>query len=204
MNEEIGIEIKNIEHKKLFIHYFTIPTLLKALSMDNTKEKAIIVDYITKDFPLIYKRMVRYVADGRLPHSMFDGAFMTFKADFAKSVLDIIDYEAEEEPFVINGLLKAQKHIGREYFQFDLIRTYYLFKNIGALRKLDKLEAIEAIKNLDERKTRSILAGRFKTFKAKLIKQATTGELGAEYVASQVDQQLNNFCKQISLFEDIE
>ena len=77
------MEIKNLEHKKLFIHYFTIPTLLKALSMDNAEEKEIIIDYITKDFPLVYKRMVRYVADGRLPHSMLEGAFTTFKADFA-------------------------------------------------------------------------------------------------------------------------
>ena len=198
------MEIKNLEHKKLFIHYFTIPTLLKALSMDNAEEKEIIIDYITKDFPLVYKRMVRYVADGRLPHSMLEGAFTTFKADFAKSVLEVIDYEAEEEPFVINNLLKAQKRVGREYFQIDLIRTYYLFKNTGALRKCDKIEAVEAIKKLDESKTRSVLASRFKAFRAKLIKQATNDALGAQYVAAQIDQQLNNFCKQISLFEVVE
>ena len=198
------MEIKNLEHKKLFIHYFTIPTLLKALSMDNAEEKEIIIDYITKDFPLVYKRMVRYVADGRLPHSMLEGAFTTFKADFAKSVLEVIDYEAEEEPFVINNLLKAQKRVGREYFQFDLIRIYYLFKNTGALRKCDKIEAVEAIKKLDESKTRSVLASRFKAFRAKLIKQATNDALGAQYVAAQIDQQLNNFCKQISLFEVVE
>jgi len=34
-----------------------------------------------------------------------------------------------------------------------------------------------------------------------LIKQATDGEVGAEYVASQIEQQLNDFCKQISLFD---
>lgn len=198
------MEIKNLEHKKLFIHYFTIPTLLKALSMDNAEEKEIIIDYITKDFPLVYKRMVRYVADGRLPHSMLEGAFTTFKADFAKSVLEVIDYEAEEEPFVINNLLKAQKRVGREYFQFDLIRTYYLFKNTGVLRKCDKIEAVEAIKKLDESKTRSVLASRFKAFRAKLIKQATNDALGAQYVAAQIDQRLNNFCKQISLFEVVE
>ena len=198
------MEIKNLEQKKLFIHYFTIPTLLKALSMDNAEEKEIIIDYITKDFPLVYKRMVRYVADGRLPHSMLEGAFTTFKADFAKSVLEVIDYEAEEEPFVINNLLKAQKRVGREYFQIDLIRAYYLFKNTGALRKCDKIEAVKAIKKLDESKTRSVLASRFKAFRAKLIKQATNDALGAQYVAAQIDQQLNNFCKQISLFEVVE
>ena len=131
-------------------------------------------------------------------------SLMTFQADFVRSVLEIIDYEAKEEPFVINNLLKAQKRIGKDFFRFDLIRTYYLFKNVDALRKTDKAEAIEAIKNLDERKTRSVLAARFKMFKAKLIKKTTDGELGAQYVALQIEQQLGNFCKQISLFEDSE
>ena len=198
------MEIKNVEHKKLFIHYFTMPTLLKALSTDNAEEKAIIVDYITRDFPLMYRRMVRYAAEGKLPHSMLEGAFRTFKADFARNVLEMIDYEAAEEPFVIGNLLKAQRKVGLDVFTFDLIRTYYLFKNTGALRKVDKAEAIEAIKNLDEGKTRSILAARFKAFKTRLIKQATDGELGARYVASQIEQQLYDFCKQISLFEDFE
>ena len=103
------MEIKNLEHKKLFIHYFTIPTLLKALSMDNAEEKEIIIDYITKDFPLVYKREwfdMLLTADchiqcwkERLRHS---------KQIFAKSVLEVIDYEAEEEPFVINNLLKLR------------------------------------------------------------------------------------------------
>ena len=129
---------------------------------------------------------------------------MTFKSEFVRSVLEIIDYDAEEEPFVINNLLKAQKSTGREYFRFDLIRTYYLFNNSGALRKKDKTEIIASIKDLDEEKTRSLLAARFKTFKSKIIAQATKGEIGAEYVAAQIDQQLNHFCKQISLFEVIE
>ena len=123
---------------------------------------------------------------------------------FARNVLEMIDYEAAEEPFVIGNLLKAQRKVGLDVFTFDLIRTYYLFKNTGALRKVDKAEAIEAIKNLDEGKTRSILAARFKAFKTRLIKQATDGELGARYVASQIEQQLYDFCKQISLFEDFE
>ena len=68
----------------------------------------------------------------------------------------------------------------------------------------NKIEVVEAIKELDEGKTRSVLASRFKALRAKLIKQATNDALGAQYVAAQIDQQLNNFCKQISLFEVVE
>ncbi len=195
------LEIEDEEHKKLFIHYFTIPALLRALMLEDTNEKRIIVEYITEDFPLMYERMVRYVTAGKLPYSLLKGAFRTFGATFAKSVLEHIDYSAEEEPFVVGNLIKAQKKAQVRVFKFELVRSFFLYKNCGALRKKDISDILEAIKSLNEEMTRSILAVRFETFKKKLIKQATDGEVGAKYVASQIDQQLNNFCRQISLFD---
>ena len=193
------LEIENKDHKKLFIHYFTTPTLLKALMLEDASEKKVIVEYITKDFPLIYERMVRYVTDGKLPYSLLEGAFRTFGAGFAKSVLEHIDYSAEEEPFVVGNLIKAQKKAQVKVFKFELVRSFFLYKKAGALRKKDILDIVKAIKSLNEDKCRCILAERFQIFKKRLIKQATDGEVGAEYVASQIEQQLNDFCKQISL-----
>lgn len=196
------LEIADIEHKKLFIHYFTIPTLLKALMINKNDEKKVIVEYITKDFSLMYERMVRYVTDGRLPYSLLDGAFRTFGIKFVKSVLEHINYTAEEEPFVIRNLIRVQKKAQMNIFKFELVQSFFLYKNCNALRKKDVLDVTKAIKKLDERKVRSILAARFGIFKKKLIKQATIGEIGVEYVSAQIEQQLNDFCKQISLFED--
>lgn len=196
------LEIADIEYKKLFIHYFTIPTLLKALMINKNDEKKVIVEYITKDFSLMYERMVRYVTDGRLPYSLLDGAFRTFGIKFAKNVLEHINYTAEEEPFVIRNLIRVQKKAQMNIFKFELVQSFFLYKKCNALRKKDVLEVTKAIKKLDERKVRSILAARFGIFKKKLIKQATIGEIGVEYVSAQIEQQLNDFCKQISLFED--
>ena len=195
------LEIENKDHKKLFIHYFTTTTLLKALMLEDANEKKIIVEYITKEFPLIYERMIRHVADGKLPYSLLEGAFKTFGADFAKSVLEHIDYSAEEEPFVVGNLIKAQKKAHVKVFKFELVRSFFLYKKAGALRKKDISDIVEAIKSLNEDMCRCILAERFQIFKKKLIKQATEGEVGAEYVASQIEQQLNDFCRQISLFD---
>lgn len=86
-------------------------------------------------------------------------------------------------------------------FKFELVRSFFLYKKAGALRKKDILDIVKAIKSLNEDKCRCILAERFQIFKKRLIKQATDGEVGAEYVASQIEQQLNDFCKQISLFD---
>lgn len=198
------LEIKNIDHKKLFIHYFTIPTLLKAFMIESTEEKEIIVEYITRDFPLMYERMIRYVTAGKLPYSLLEGAFKLFGAKFVRSVLEHIDYNVSEDPFVIGNLIKAQKKIQMNFFRFELVRSFFLYKNCGALRKKDIAEITGAIKNLDEKKVRDILEDRFGTFKKKLIKKSTEGELGAEYVAAQIEQQLNDFCRQISLFEVFE
>ena len=60
----------------------------------------------------------------------------------------------------------------------------------------------KAIQELDEEKTRSILADRFTVFKKNTLKQATADEVGSSYVTTLVEQQLKNFCKQLSLFED--
>lgn len=195
------LKIKDKNHKKLFIHYFTIPTLLKFFMIDDVEEKEIVIEYITKDFPLIYKRMIRYVTDIKLPYSLLEGPFRTFGANFAQSVLEHINYSLGEEPFVIGSLIKAQKKAQVNVFKFELVRSFFLYKNYGSLRKKDISEIVTAIKNLDEARVRGILEERFGIFKKKLIKQATEGEIGTEYVTAQISRQLSEFCKQLSLFE---
>ena len=195
------LEIDDIELKKLFIHYFTFPTLLRAFMLDDVNEKNIIVDYITEDFPLMYERLIRYVTVGKLPYSLLVGAFKTFGAVFAKSVLEHINYSAEEEPFVVGNLIKAQKKAQIKVFEFELVQGFFLYKNCGALRKKDISSIIEAIKSLNEEMARRILTERFDTFKKRLIKQATDGEIGAEYVALQIEYRLNDFCRKLSLFD---
>ena len=194
------LEIKDPELKKLFIHYFTMPVLLKALSIEDRNEKCIISKYITDEFPLMYQQMVEYVANSRIPYSMLEGAFRTFGAKFAHSVLELIDYEAEE-PFVINNLIKVQKKAKLNVFKFEYIRSYYLYKSVEALTKKEKKEIVVAIKSLDEQTTQSILSQNFRRFKRNLIKQASENEVGAQYIAEQIEQQLDDFCRQISLFE---
>lgn len=196
-------EIKEPELKKLFIHYFTMPTLLRALFIEDEAEKSIITEYITEEFPLIYNRLVKYVADGKLPYSLLEGAFRTFGAKFAESVLNSIDYSTAEEPFVINNLIKAQKKAKLNVFKFELVSSFFLYKKVGALTKKEISSIVEAIKCLDEANIRSILAKKFNRFKANLVKQATGDEIGAAFIAEQIERQLDDFCRQLSLFEDM-
>lgn len=195
-------QIEDTDEKKLFIHYFTFPTLLRALTILDDKNKGIIAEYITCDFALLYERMIRYVSNGRIPYSLLEGAFRSFGARFAQSVLSHLDFTSDEEPFVVGNLIKAQKKAQIKVFKFEYIQSYYLYKKVGALRKKDIAEITKAIQELDEEKTRSILADRFTVFRKNTLKQATADEVGSSYVTTLVEQQLKNFCKQLSLFED--
>ena len=198
------LNIKSPKQKVLYIHYFTIPTLLKSFMIEDDKQKNAIVEYITKDFPLMYERMIRYVTSSKVPYSWLEGAFKTFGKSFAKNVLEHIDYSAEDEPFVVGNLIKAQKKAHLKVFNFELARSFFLYKKCGALRKKDILNIQEAITSLNEERAIGVLEERFEVFKKKLIKQATDGEMCAEYVALQIENQLNEFCRQISLFENEE
>ena len=57
---------------------------------------------------------------------------------------------------------------------------------------------------LNGKETILVLEDRFDVFKKKLIKQATDGEMCAEYVTLQIESQLTEFCRQISLFDNEE
>ena len=195
-------QIEDVDQKKLFIHYFTFPTLLRALTVLDDQNKGIIAEYITSDFGLLYERMIRYVTNGKIPYSMLEGAFRTFGARFARSILSHIDYTSDEEPFVVSNLIKAQRKAQINVFKFEYLQSYYLYKKVGALRKKDISEITKAIQELDEDRTRSILAARFAEFKKNTLKQATADKVGSAYITSLVEQQLKSFCKQLSLFED--
>ena len=101
------------------------------------------------------------------------------------------------------NLIKSQKKAKLNVFRFEYIRSYYLYKSVGALTKKERKEIVSAIKDLDEKTTRDILKQKFRAFKRNLIRQASQNEVGVKYIAEQIEQQLDDFCRQISLFEDM-
>lgn len=197
------LEIQEPLHRKLFIHYLSIPALLKSFAIDNAEARNFIIEYISCEFPLMYERMIRYVAESRISYSMLAGAFLNIGETFVKSVLEYIDYRSEE-PFVINNLVRIQKKVKYHIFDFELVRCYYLYRQIGVLTEEETINIIENIKNLEEGKTRRVLAENFKDFKLRMINQATAHEVGTEYIVNYIEQQLTDFCRQLSLFDEQE
>jgi hypothetical protein len=194
--------LTNDLHKRLFIHYLTIPMLLKSLNIENKIEKDFIVNYISNEFPLMYERMVRYIRNGRIPYSLIEGAYKTYGKKLVIDVISEIEFESSEPPFVINNLSKIQAKTGFYSFNYDLIKYAYLYFDAGILNVSEKIKLISAIKQLDEREMRELLCAKLDDFKQKLIEKVNAENAGIEYVLEQIESTLSNMHKQLSFFEE--
>ena len=201
-NNEFTIEkyeaIENELYKKLFIHYFTHTAFLKALMLNN-ESGSFMANYIHDEFPLMYKRMIEYIVDSKLPYSLLSGPMNTYKEVFVKDILSRLDYELTEEPFVLNNLIKVQKSLHLNVFPLELVRCLYMYNGVGLLDVDDKIKIVMAIKKLDERKARKLLLSHFDDFRATVVKTVAADEVGAEYIIEQVENQLNDVYKQMTL-----
>ena len=195
------ISLTDLTQKKLFIHYFTTSTMLKAFSMESEDDRKIYVDYITNEFPIMYQRLVRYIANGRIPYSSLQGVYQVMGKRVVADILGALDYETDELPFVIHNLSKVQAIMKRDLFDFELVKCLFIYCRYGILTRREKNKIISSIKNLDERTTRELLLKHFESFKKAVIKNAVNGEVGAAYIIEELSKQLTNVYKQLSIFD---
>lgn len=194
--------LKIVLHKKLFIHYFSIPMLLKTFTVLKKTDADFIVNYISVEFPLMYTRMVRYISKNKIPYSFLEGVYRIYGKLLVSDIFKLLSFEEEEPPFVIGNLSKIQIKTGIKTFDFNLVKYTYLFFNAGIFTNEEKKEVITAIKKMDERKTREIIKGKFEAFKTKLLETVTCEEVGVEFAFEQLENTFCDMYSQLSLFED--
>lgn len=195
------ISLTDSIHKKLFIHYFTMTTMLKAFSIESLQDRKLYISYITEEFPIMYQRLIKYVANSKMPYSSLQGLYVVMGKKAISDILRCLDYEAQELPFVVHNLSKIQEMTKKSFFDFELIKCLFMYSRYGILNRKDKNTIINAIKSLDERTTREFLLKHFKSFKETVINNTVSGEAGAEYIINELDKQLTNVYEQLSLFD---
>lgn len=195
------ISLTDSTQKKLFIHYFTTTTMLKAFSMEPEEDRKFYIDYITNEFPIMYQRLIRYIANSKIPYSSLQGICLVMGKKAISDILSYLDYETKEPPFVVHNLAKVQIITKKSFFDFELIKCLFMYSRYGILNRKDKNRIINSIKTLDERTTREFLLQHFKNFKEAVIKSAVDGEVGADYIIDELDKQLTNVYKQLSIFD---
>lgn len=195
------VSLSDVTHKKLFIHYFTNTTMLKAFGMESKEDRKLFIDYITNEFPIMYQRIIRYIAQSKIPYSLLQGICQVLGKKVVSDILAVVDYEAQEIPFVIRNLSRVQKTTQKYFFDFELVKCLFMYSQYRVLSRKEKNKIIQAITNLDERTTRELLLKHYDSFKNVVIKNAVDGEVGAEYILDEIERQLSNVYRQLSLFD---
>lgn len=195
------VSLSDVTHKKLFIHYFTNTTMLKAFGMESEEDRKIFIDYITNEFSLMYQRIIRYIAHSKIPYSSLQGICQALGKKVVSDIFAAVDYEAQELPFVIRNLAKVQKTTQKYFFDFELVKCLFMYSQYRVLNRKEKNKIIQAITNLDERTTRELLLKHYDSFKNVVVKNAVYGEVGAEYILDEIEKQLSNVYRQLSLFD---
>lgn len=188
-------------HRKLFIHYFTLPALIKALASENEETVSDIVHYITDEFPLMYKRMVEYIATVRTQYSILEGPVRALGAKLITDVFALIDVLDEEKGYVASNFQKVQAKMQLKLFDFNLVKYARLYCQAGVFKKTAQKEISMLIKNLQETQLRNLLLDNLPILEKKLKKLATE-EVGSEYIIQGIKDSLTKLNEQLTLFGD--
>ena len=192
--------IKNPITKKLYIHYLTKTGVLKVFLLEESDTRSFVKEYICNEFPIMYERLLQHIMSSHVQQSLIVGLLAEFKEEIIKNVLERLDYAADEH-YLINAFYKAQKKLGKHYFDFNLVKGMYLYHALHVFEGFEERKIIEGIECLDEEGTRKRLLSAFDIFKSKVLKNVTDNQIGAEYIIQQVEQQLTEVYKQLSIFD---
>lgn len=192
--------IQNPISRKLYIHYLTKTGMLKVFSETNEKNRKFVRAYICDEFPVMYERLIKHIYNSHIHQSLINGMLMEFGEKIIQDVLDKIDYSMEEH-YLINAFEKAQKILGVHYFNFDFIKVFYLYNSMGILSYEENKEIKKDIYNLNEEETRQKLTALFDKFKDAVLKNIINNQVGSEYIIQQIEQQLQEVYKQLSIFD---
>ena len=195
--------IEDPVHRKLFIHYFTPPMLLRVLASENQKTVADVATYITEEFPLMYKRMVEYIATVRTQYSILEGPIKAFGAKLLMDIMAYIDVLSEDTSYVLSNLQKAQAKTRKQLFDFNVVQYAKLYCQAGVFKKSEQKNLVSLIVNLEEKKIKEILIERLPQFEKKL-KKAAKKEVGSDYIINGIKDSLIRLNEQLSLFGDDE
>ena len=168
--------------------------------LEESDTRSFVKEYICNEFPIMYERLLQHIMSSHVQQSLIVGLLAEFKEEIIKNVLERLDYAADEH-YLINAFYKAQKKLGKHYFDFNLVKGMYLYHALHVFEGFEERKIIEGIECLDEEGTRKRLLSAFDIFKSKVLKNVTDNQIGAEYIIQQVEQQLTEVYKQLSIFD---
>lgn len=191
--------IESEPQRKLFLHYFTVSGLIKAIN-DAIINNDNSIQLNLKEFPILYRRMIRHISKTKVSYSILIPLIQLKREAFIKEIIAQIDVLNMDNIFVFENLAKAQAKGGMHLFDFNLVKYAQLFNQISAFTTKDKIKVEELIINLNERELRKLLLRKMDSFKEK-IEQSNEKEAAVGFLSKEIEDNIQKLYQQLSLFE---
>lgn len=190
-------------HKKLYLLYLTTPRIVALLgSLDPASPSyKLMKEYVTVDFPDIYKDIVEFVCYSNLKSSFKN--FISFfgqegVCDLLKT-LDHCDFDADKQLQRWNQICKKT---GVSYIDFELIRVYRRYIDVGALTVTEHKNARKAILDMNTTELATVLEQKFDVFK-RSVSAMNDQELGQALLKSTSETIFKNIQMKLSQFLEV-
>ena len=171
-------------HKKLYLHYLTIPRLIALLGMidKDSPTYKVLYNYITVEFPQLYEEVLRLVCERESQQNyVFRNFLYFFGKDGVSDILETISHFDFSVDILLRKWDSICKQGGVTFIDFELIRIYYRYVQVKALSNSDHTRCKESILKMDMNSLALILYESIDLFQTKLSDQLTL-EKGHDYL----------------------
>lgn len=194
------IEISDQAQKRLYLHYLTIPRLMKSMSLKS--EKAGIKQYLENKFEIMYSRIVDYVLENRVAASSITGVLDLFSSTFITDLFRKVNFTEHSSDYLMDILMKAQNKLGIRLFNTNLVKviTLYFDANVFSVTEEDIIR--RHLCKLNEQAIREMLLANIEVFRKNLI-DANSLEYGREYIEKEIDGYLSILEDQLTVFKEV-
>ena len=197
---EKWLGITSTLHRKLYLLYLTTSRIIVLLgSLDSASPSyKLIKEYITVEFPDIYRDVVEFVCDSNL-QSLFNNFISFFAQEGMRDLLKVLnsrDFDADKQFQRWNLICKKR---GINYVDFELIRVYRRYVDVAVLTPTEHKTAREAIIEMNMPKLASVLEYNFNAF-TKIISALIDQELGRKLLKNTSEIIFKNIQMKISQF----
>ena len=187
-------------HKKLYLLYLTTPRIVALMGMLEPASPtfSLLKDYITVEFPDIYKDIIEFICDSTL-QSPFKNFVSFFGQAGVRDILNYLgrtDYDADKQFQKWHTICRKN---GVGYVDFELIRIYRRFVDIEIFNECDHQIAQKAISELNMPNLATLLEQNFEAFKQK-IATMNDQELGQKLLNSTSEAIFKNIQIKFSQF----
>lgn len=186
--------------KKLFIHHLSNSKLLLLINQIDVKaDLELLFCYCTNEFPLLFRKISRYVYQSKISHIFLEAFIKLFgEMGFKELIRKWFDDKCNND-FFLNTLDKITRPKEWDDFNVDILRILKSYFQLNCLSKDEIDFCKEAIQDFNLQEVIEILKKNFEQF-AKSLKHTVKGSPGEKELKRQVGLITDEIYKQLTLF----